>query len=325
MPVKQSAHPVHHFRFVLCQRVCVTRQGYSDILVSENFGKRFHIHSALYCARGKGVTERMKAAMRNFKFFQQSFKRLLIRAHLRSLAASALHKIFFRVFAARLFQIRHKLSGNRHNSERIFRFWQVGDLFVFAVLPAVAAGSDHTANSASDVYVFPLQSKQLAYAQARIQAEHYAEKFFASAFDYKILQSPLLRRAKTLHALLARFGTANAACKVLARNARLYGAFQRAFQHRYDSAHRIWSKPFRKSRDKFLQNNGVKLRQLPLPQFCCYMIFANTRVFVRRYAFEFGRGKIFQPTCKPFTVLQFFLRMPPGCRDSGMRGGCFLS
>ena len=51
------------------------------VLVSENFGQRFHVHTAFYRASGKGVSECMKTVMGNLLFLKEQFKAALIGAN----------------------------------------------------------------------------------------------------------------------------------------------------------------------------------------------------------------------------------------------------
>ena len=61
------------------------------ILVSEDFGQRFHIHTALNSASGKGMTECMKSVMGNLLFLKEQFKTALIGANRNDLTAVPYH------------------------------------------------------------------------------------------------------------------------------------------------------------------------------------------------------------------------------------------
>ena len=51
------------------------------ILVSENFGQRFHVHTALNRSCGEGMAECMKTVMGNILFLKEQFKATLIGAN----------------------------------------------------------------------------------------------------------------------------------------------------------------------------------------------------------------------------------------------------
>ena len=57
------------------------------VLVSENFGQRFHIHTALNSASSKGMAECMKTVMGNLLFLKEQFKAALIGANRNDLTA----------------------------------------------------------------------------------------------------------------------------------------------------------------------------------------------------------------------------------------------
>ena len=57
------------------------------ILVSENFGQRFHVHTALNSASGEGMAECMKAVMGNLLFLKEQFKAALIGTNRNDLTA----------------------------------------------------------------------------------------------------------------------------------------------------------------------------------------------------------------------------------------------
>ena len=61
------------------------------ILVSENFGQRFHVHAALNRASGEGMSECMKSVMGNLLFLKEQFKAALIGANRNDLTAVPYH------------------------------------------------------------------------------------------------------------------------------------------------------------------------------------------------------------------------------------------
>ena len=63
------------------------------VLVSENFGQRFHIHTALNSTGGKSVSECMKSVVGNLLFLKEQFKAALIGANRNDLAAIPYHAL----------------------------------------------------------------------------------------------------------------------------------------------------------------------------------------------------------------------------------------
>ena len=61
------------------------------ILMSEDFGQRFHIHSALNRASGEGMPESMKSVMGNLLFLKEQLKAALIGANRNDLTAVPNH------------------------------------------------------------------------------------------------------------------------------------------------------------------------------------------------------------------------------------------
>ena len=57
------AQLIHHTALVFHERMNIPVESDGRILVSEDFGQRFHIHTALDSASSKGVSECMKAMM----------------------------------------------------------------------------------------------------------------------------------------------------------------------------------------------------------------------------------------------------------------------
>ena len=75
---KQLPDPVHHLLFMLHKRVSVTVQSDGWILVSEDLGKRFYIHTALNGTGGKSMPQGVKSFVRYLQIFQKQFKTPLV-------------------------------------------------------------------------------------------------------------------------------------------------------------------------------------------------------------------------------------------------------
>ena len=61
------------------------------VLVSKDFGQRFHVHTALNRSCSKGVSECMKAVMGNLLFLKEQFKTALIGTNRNDLATVPYH------------------------------------------------------------------------------------------------------------------------------------------------------------------------------------------------------------------------------------------
>lgn len=78
--LQQFSQLVHHLRLVLHEGMGIAVKGDCRILVTEDFGQRFHVHAALYRACGKGVPQRVETLVRDIQSFQQQFKTPLVGA-----------------------------------------------------------------------------------------------------------------------------------------------------------------------------------------------------------------------------------------------------
>ena len=72
------SYPIHELPFVFHKRMNVPLECNRGVFVSENFGQGFHIHTTLNRASRTGMSERMKAVMGYFLFFQEQFEAALI-------------------------------------------------------------------------------------------------------------------------------------------------------------------------------------------------------------------------------------------------------
>ena len=85
--LKQFSQAIHELSLVFHKGMDVPFECDRGILVSEDFGQRFHVHTALNSASSKGVSECMKAVMGNLLLFKEQFKTALIGANRNDLTA----------------------------------------------------------------------------------------------------------------------------------------------------------------------------------------------------------------------------------------------
>ena len=68
---KQLPESIHHLLFMLHKGVGITVEGNGRILVAEDLGKRFYVHTAFNGAGGKSMPQGMKSFVRYFQFFEE--------------------------------------------------------------------------------------------------------------------------------------------------------------------------------------------------------------------------------------------------------------
>lgn len=80
IPSKKLANPVHHFFFMLHERMDISIQRNGRRLMPKDFGKRLCIHPAFYGTGSKGMAQGMEFPFRDPKLFQKQLKAPLIGA-----------------------------------------------------------------------------------------------------------------------------------------------------------------------------------------------------------------------------------------------------
>ena len=85
--LKQFSQAIHKLSLVFHKGMNITFECDRGILVSEDFGQRFHVHTALNSSCSKGVSECMKSMMGNLLFLKEQFKAALIGTNRNNLIA----------------------------------------------------------------------------------------------------------------------------------------------------------------------------------------------------------------------------------------------
>ena len=86
MGLENFPEPVHHFLFMVDERMRVTVESYGGVFVPEQFGKRFHVHSALDRAGRERMPKRVEAPPLDPEVALQNFKTALVRSYGNGLA-----------------------------------------------------------------------------------------------------------------------------------------------------------------------------------------------------------------------------------------------
>ena len=89
--LKQFSQAIHKLSLVFHKGMNIPFECDRGILMSEDFGQRFHIHATLNRASCEGVSESMKSVMGNFLFFKEQFKAALIGTNRNDLTAVPYH------------------------------------------------------------------------------------------------------------------------------------------------------------------------------------------------------------------------------------------
>ena len=85
--LKQFSQAIHKLSLVFHKGMNVPFECNRGILVPENFGQRFHVHTALNSTSSKSMSECMKTVMGNLLFLKEQFKATLIGANRNNLTA----------------------------------------------------------------------------------------------------------------------------------------------------------------------------------------------------------------------------------------------
>ena len=178
---------------MLHKGVGVTVQSDGRILVPEDLGKRFYIHTTLNGTGGEGMSQRMKSFVRNIQSFQEQFKTSLVGADRNRISVCRHYegRIALFLYASenrqQLFRQWYHAAGSR-------RFRLVYDQTVLTVMTGLRNSQD----AFRKVHIAPLQGNKLAYAQPTVQAKDNAVQLIFFAVQNSLLYLLLLGECKAL-------------------------------------------------------------------------------------------------------------------------------
>ena len=123
------------------QRMCIAIERNGRVLVPEDLGERFYIHTAFKGASSKGMPQGMKALMRNIQSFQEQFKTSLVGTNGYGLSVRRHHggRIALFLYA---FENRQQLFRQRYHAAGSGGFRLVYDKPVFAVMTGLGNGEN---------------------------------------------------------------------------------------------------------------------------------------------------------------------------------------
>ena len=111
---------------MLHERMGIAIERNGRVLMTEDLGKRFYVHTTFECAGGERVPQGVKPFVRNFQFFQEQFKTSLVGADGYWLSVCRYHEGRIALFL-HPFQNRQQLFRQRYHAAGSCRFRLVYD------------------------------------------------------------------------------------------------------------------------------------------------------------------------------------------------------